>query len=51
MPRLSTFVTLSPAPNFAEWLKRERAAEASVALSEEDRTALEALDRRGLVAG
>jgi len=45
MPRLSTFVTLSPAPNFVEWLKRERATEASVALSEEDRTALAALDR------
>ena len=45
MPRLSTFVTLSPAPNFAEWLKRERATEASVALSEEDRGALAALDR------
>jgi malonyl-CoA decarboxylase len=45
MPRLSTFVTLSPAPNFAEWLKRERTTEASVALSEEDRTALAALDQ------
>ena len=45
MPRLSTFVTLSPAPNFAEWLSRERAAEASVVLSEEDRTALAALER------
>ena len=45
IPRLSTFVTLSPAPSFAEWLKRERAAEASVALSDEDRAALEALDR------
>ena len=45
MPRLSTFVTLSPAPNFAEWLRRERATEASVALSEEDRAALAALDR------
>ena len=32
MPRLSTFVTLSPAPDFAEWLKRERAPKASVAL-------------------
>ena len=51
MPRLSTFVTLSPAPNFAEWLKRERATEASVVLSEEDRGALAALDRRRLVAG
>jgi malonyl-CoA decarboxylase len=45
IPRLATFVTLSPAPNFAEWLKRERAAEASIALSEEDRAALKALDR------
>jgi malonyl-CoA decarboxylase len=45
MPRLSTFVTLSPAPNFAGWLKRERATEASVALSEEDLAALTALDR------
>jgi malonyl-CoA decarboxylase len=44
MPRLSTFVTLSPAPNFAEWLMRERATEASVALTEEDRIALAALD-------
>ncbi len=45
LPRLSTFVTLSPAPNFAEWLRRERATEASVALGEEDRAALAALDR------
>jgi malonyl-CoA decarboxylase len=45
IPRLSTFVTLSPAPNFAEWLKRERASEASLALSEEDRALLETLDR------
>ena len=45
IPRLSTFITLSPAPNFAEWLKRERATEASRALSEEDRAALETLDR------
>jgi malonyl-CoA decarboxylase len=44
IPRISTFVTLSPAPNFAEWLKRERASEASVAL-DEDREALKALDR------
>ena len=45
IPRLSTFVTLSPAPNFAEWLKRERAAATSAALGEEDRAALAALDR------
>ncbi len=45
MPRISAYVTLSPAPNFAQWLKRERASEASVALSEEDGEALGALDR------
>jgi malonyl-CoA decarboxylase len=45
MPRLSTFVTLSPAPNFAQWLEGERAAKASPALTQEDRVALAALDR------
>ncbi len=44
VPRVSTFVTLSPSPNFADWLKRERAQEASLALDEEDREALAALD-------
>ena len=44
IPRISTFVTLSPAPNFAEWLKRERGNAASPALDEEDRAALAALD-------
>ena len=44
MPRLSTFVTLSPAPGFAQWLKAERAAKTSPALGEEDRAALSALD-------
>jgi malonyl-CoA decarboxylase len=42
--RVSTFVTLSPAPNFADWLKRERAHPASLALDDEDRDALAALD-------
>jgi malonyl-CoA decarboxylase len=42
--RLSTFVTLSPVPNFAAWLKRERATEASIALSPQDRAALARLD-------
>src|SRR5207302_4127023 len=46
-PRLSTFVTLSPAPNFAEWLARERRAEASSVLTAEDRAALSNLDRPG----
>jgi len=45
MPRISNFVTLSPAPNFAEWLKRERANAASLALDDEDRQPLAALDR------
>jgi malonyl-CoA decarboxylase len=45
MARLSTFVTLSPAPNFAQWLEGERAAKASPALTQEDRAALAALDR------
>jgi malonyl-CoA decarboxylase len=44
MPKLATFVTLSPVPNFAAWLKRERAEEKSAALSEADKVALAALD-------
>jgi malonyl-CoA decarboxylase len=44
VPRVSSFVTLSPAPNFAEWLKRERTREASLAIDDEDREALAALD-------
>jgi len=45
IPRLATFITLSPAPNFAEWLKRERAKAESIALNAEDRAALAVLDR------
>lgn len=44
MPRLSTFVTLSPTPNFAGWLTRQR-AEPTPALSEGDRNALAGLDK------
>ena len=44
MPRLSTFVTLSPAPNFAGWLARQR-AQPSPALAETDRATLAGLDR------
>src|SRR3984957_17755120 len=43
MPRISHFVTLSPAPNFAVWLNRERLNAASVALDEDDREVLAAL--------
>jgi malonyl-CoA decarboxylase len=46
-PKLKTFVTLSPAPEFARWLDRERNAEASVALTPEDRAALQGLDSQG----
>jgi malonyl-CoA decarboxylase len=44
MPRLSTFVTLSPVPNFAGWLARQR-AQPSPALAEADRAVLAGLDR------
>ena len=44
LPRLETFVTLSPVPGFAAWLARERRAEASLALSPEDQRSLAALD-------
>jgi malonyl-CoA decarboxylase len=47
MPKLSTFVTLSPVTGFASWLRRERADERSVVLSESDKTALAALDDDG----
>ena len=45
--RVATFVTLSPAPNFASWLKRERANAASQVLDEDDRTAFADLDTDG----
>ena len=44
-PRLQTFVTLSPAPDFAHWLDRERRMENSNALTPEDCAALSGLDR------
>jgi len=44
VPKLSTFVTLSPVPNFAGWLERERKIESSMALTEADKVALGALD-------
>jgi malonyl-CoA decarboxylase len=45
LSRISTFVTLSPAPNFAAWLKSESASEASLALDGDDREALAVLER------
>jgi len=47
LPRISRLATLSPAPNFAEWLGRERAKAASPALDADDREALSALGRSG----
>jgi len=47
VPRIASFVTLSPAPNFADWLNRERANRGSAALDDHDRQALLALDREG----
>ena len=47
MPKLSTFVTLSPVTSFAAWLKRERDAESSAALSETDKSVMAALDEPG----
>ena len=44
MPKLSTFVTLSPVTNFAAWLAREREQENSAALSEADKALFAALD-------
>src|SRR5579859_5950556 len=44
IPSVGTFVTLSPAPNFAEWLNRERAKSGSAAIDDADRQALAALD-------
>jgi malonyl-CoA decarboxylase len=47
MPKLSTYVTLSPVTNFADWLKHERAEEKSAALTEADKAVLSALDQPG----
>jgi malonyl-CoA decarboxylase len=46
-PRLKTFVTLSPVPGFAAWLRRERLAGASRALTPDDVDALSNLDAEG----
>ena len=44
LPKLSTFVTLSPVTSFADWLKRERAQEKSAALNEADKALFAELD-------
>jgi len=47
LPNLNTFVTLSPVPDFANWLSRERKAAASTALTSEAKQALKLLDEPG----
>ncbi|MCP3379840.1 MULTISPECIES: malonyl-CoA decarboxylase domain-containing protein [unclassified Bradyrhizobium] len=47
LPNLRTFVTLSPVPGFAGWVKRELKAEASTALDVDTRRALAALEDGG----
>ncbi len=44
LPTLKTFVTLSPAPGFSRWLRREREAKRSL-LAASERAALAAMDR------
>jgi malonyl-CoA decarboxylase len=45
LPRLANFVTLSPVPGFAAWLRREGADENSQAISLQARRALALLDK------
>jgi malonyl-CoA decarboxylase len=47
MPKLATFVTLSPVTSFASWLKHECEQPSSAALAETDKSALAALDAPG----
>ena len=45
LPKLTTFVTLSPVPGFSQWLARELKAENSAAINEVDRVVLELMER------
>ncbi|CAN7683772.1 malonyl-CoA decarboxylase [Neorhizobium sp. LjRoot104] len=47
LPRLDTFVTLSPVPGFGEWLARERRSEASEAMTDADKKKLEVIEESG----
>ncbi|MGE5148429.1 MAG: malonyl-CoA decarboxylase [Candidatus Eiseniibacteriota bacterium] len=44
LPKLNTFVTLSPVTSFASWLTHERGDDNSIALSAADKTAFAVLD-------
>lgn len=45
LPKLSTFVTLSPVPNFARWLASELKAEKSSIINDTDRGLLSLMER------
>jgi malonyl-CoA decarboxylase len=45
LPKLTTFVTLSPVPGFARWLASESKAESSPAVSASDRAVFELMER------
>ncbi len=45
LPKLTTFVTLSPVPGFAQWLAKEVKAENSPAISANDRVVFELMER------
>src|SRR5262249_43869646 len=45
LPKLTTFVTLSPVPGFARWLAQETKSENSAALSASDRVVFELMER------
>jgi malonyl-CoA decarboxylase len=45
LPKLSTFVTLSPVSNFATWLAREIKAESSPAIGDADRALFSLMER------
>lgn len=47
LPNVKTFVTLSPVPRFAAWLKREREDDASALLDTDSRATLDLLDEPG----
>ena len=47
LPNLDTFVTLSPVPDFARWLKAERASDKSTVLTPAMNETLAALDQPG----
>jgi malonyl-CoA decarboxylase len=49
LPNLKTFVTLSPVPGFANWVRRELKAEASPVIDDDARRAVAAIDGGGNV--